>query len=148
MFSSSSSPPRRGNADGTVNIHCFECGTFICKTYANFTRAICEMCRRVANGEALSMEAVAEYEQLKEGQANVSLLVLPEVPKGRAFTLSSMVGTVMQAIGFKKLTNQASNTESAKLARSKKRGRLLESVDLGSMTDIDAKLNVSKQRGE
>lgn len=34
------------NSDGTVNIHCRECGEFICKSrYAGYTSAICSKCQ-------------------------------------------------------------------------------------------------------
>lgn len=140
MFSGSSAPRRIGNADGTTNVYCFTCGEFICQTFMGFTSAQCEMCRRTENGEKITNEAVREYEQLKMQHSNVSLLVLPEEQKGPRFTLGSMVSNVLTAVGFKKQTNQTQVMPSARLAKEKKRGRLFESVDLGSITDVDQQL--------
>jgi len=69
---------------------------------------------------------------------------------GEKFTLRSLGGFVAHALGFAKTEEKP--LESVRVAKIKKRGRLLESVDLekmegglGSMQELDAALNKAKE---
>jgi hypothetical protein len=143
VFQSSSRDRRLSNPDGTNNVFCWSCSEFISKTYERTNRALCELCRRVLNGEVLSEEAIKAYNLGKLDRANVTLLDLTiEVPaEAKKFSFRSMTGEFIRA--FKSITAPPPNevtVPSMKVSKGKRRGRLFDNVTLGSMEEIDEKL--------
>lgn len=155
IFSSSSRGGVRQNQDGSRNVHCYQCGEFIATSFLNISRALCEICRRVENGEPLNDDMIRNYRLAKASRVDVSVLTLPEedplrahgIPRKR-FSLASMAGELVRAIGKFKITtvpkiqeNPDKTKASVAVAKSKRRGRLFENVDLiGSMEEVDKKL--------
>lgn len=149
MFSGSSADRRLTNPDGSSNVFCMSCGEFISKTYERTNRATCELCRRVLNGEVLTEEAIRAYQVGKQDKANVSLLDLSDkVPaQAKKFSLRSMTGDFLKAFKFVKPDPPSEATvPSMKVSKTKRRGRLFENVELGTMTEIDEKLKASKEK--
>ena len=161
MYGASSTQNRRGtiNSDGSWNIHCYQCGDFICVTTTSTSRALCELCRRILEGEIITPEAVAEYKLAKRNRNDCTMLVLQEMEKHeKKFSLSSMTGEFLSAIGFKRKETSVPSETSTKISKSKKRGRIFESVDLekemappeggiGSMLEVDAELEKQRNGG-
>jgi len=128
-----------------MNVFCFNCGEFIGATFLPFNRAMCELCRRIELGEIVDENAVRQYMLSKREKVDVSLLTLPASdPTMRPFSLRSMIGEVLEAVGLKKAPKK--KLESVKLSEQKKRGRLFETVTLGSMEEVDKELQ--KQQNE
>src|SRR5678815_902279 len=104
IFTSSSRMRDLTNEDGSYNIFCYQCSEFICKTYLRMgNRALCELCRRIMNGEKLTEDAIRQYKLNKAGKVDVSLLIVPdEMPRavGQKFSLRSLAGEFMQAVGL------------------------------------------------
>lgn len=143
MFSGSSADRRLVNPDGSSNVYCMSCGEFISKTYERTNRATCELCRRVLAGEVLTEEAIRAYQIGKQDKANVTLLDLSDkIPaQARKFSLRSLGSGFLRAYKAVKAPPPTEETvPSMKTARSKRRGRLFESVTLGSMEEVDEKL--------
>ncbi len=149
MFSGSSADRRLNNPDGSSNVFCFTCGEFIARTYERIYRAQCEICRRVLEGEVLTEEAIRAYQIGKQDKANVSLLDLKEhVPaQAKRFSLRSLTGDFLKAFKFVKPDLPTEETvPSMKVSKSKRRGRLFEHVEIGSMTEVDEALKASKEK--
>lgn len=93
------------------------------------------------NGEPITEQSIKEYELAKLGKANVTLLDLSvELPEEvKKFSLRTMVGEFLGAVGFLKKPKEE-EPKSQKVAKQKRRGRLFENVQLGSMTEIDERL--------
>lgn len=149
MFSSSSADRRLTNPDGSSNVYCDTCSEFIAKTYERTNRATCELCRRVLSGEILTEEAIRAYQLAKQDKANVSLLDLSDkIPaEAKKFTLRSMTGEFVRA--FKSIVAPkptAATSQSMKVSNTKRRGRLFEGLEIGSMSDIDEQLKKSKEK--
>lgn len=156
IFSSSSLQRRQGfNPDGSHNVYCYECKDFICRTQQAISRALCERCRRVLEGEApIDDERMKEYVLSKGVKTDVSMVLLPTAELGmKRFSLRSLGGDLLEAVGLRKIQEQAK--ESTKIARSKKRTRLFGNANLGapqpeakqsfgSITEIDAQLSKSE----
>jgi hypothetical protein len=139
LFSGSSRQRNQRNADGSQNVYCYLCNEFICVTFSNFQRALCELCRRIEEGEILTPEAVQQYKLSKGDKTDVSMLLLPvNEPTAKKFTLRSLTGEILQAVGLKK--PEAKKLKSVEVAEQKKRGRLFSQVDLGSMDTLDTEL--------
>lgn len=143
MFSSSSRQADRLNADGSRNVFCYQCNEFIAVTHLQMGRALCELCRRIEAGEEVTEAAVTQYLLAKAPKIDVSMLLLPEEPRGKKFSLRSLGGVVMEAIGLAKPEKQA--VPSAKLAKEKKRTRLFQNVDLGSIEEFEVAARKGKQ---
>lgn len=129
------------NPDGTYNVYCRLCHKFIMTVQQQIGASLCVICDRAEQGLPLSAEALADYNLSKAGREDVSmLLVPPEPPAGIAkkFSLRTMAGDIMHALGFVKPEKEI--PKSAQVARSKKRGRLFEQTDLGTMDQIEQKL--------
>ena len=140
MYSSSSQSGKRFNYDGSARVYCSTCGEFIGNTHFKFQRAICEMCRRVEAGEPVTEQAIRDYKSSKLGQSDVSLLLLPaNEPKLKKFSLASLTGDLMVAVGLKKKEKPVDSTVSRQVSKSKRRGPILEKIDLGSMEELDKK---------
>lgn len=140
-FYSGSSRPNSISGDGSRMVFCYMCHAFIGRTFESIQRALCEMCRRVENGEPITEAAIREYELGKLGNANVSLLELTDnIPEpAKKFTLRSMTGEFMSALNF--LMRKKPDAVKAKaVARSKRRPPLFSAVQLGNMQEIDEKL--------
>lgn len=156
-FGSSSRQGQRANNDGSTNIYCYQCQEFIGRTFLKVNRALCELCRRVENGEILTDQAIREYKLSKADKVDVSLLVLEEPDLAafgfKKFSLRSMAGDAMSALG-RFLLNEGPQTKeqtaalpSVKVARQKRRPRLFSNISLdeepqgiGDMKSIDKAL--------
>ena len=149
MFSGSSADRRLVNPDGSSNVFCLVCGEFISKTYERTNRATCELCRRVLDGEILTEEAIKAYQIGKQDKANVTLLDLSDqIPaQAKKFSLRSMGSGFLKAYkAIRPDPPNESTVPSMKVSKTKRRGRLFENVDLGSMTDLDEQLKASKEK--
>jgi hypothetical protein len=149
MFSSSSRDRRLNNPDGSWNVYCMVCQEFISKTFERTNRATCELCRRVQDGEALTDEAIKAYQLGKLDRANVTLLDLSDqVPaQAKKFSLRSMTGDFLRAFKSVKAEPPTEQTvPSMKVSKTKRRGRLFENVEIGSMLEVDEKLKASKEK--
>ncbi len=147
LFHSSSRAKRHTNPDGAIDVHCWNCGCYIGRTYERITSAQCELCRRVELGEPMTEDMVRQYKSAKIGHEDVTMLLLPvETPHGlgKKFSVRSMAGNVMQALGIKQPPPEP--TISQHVAKSKQRKRLFESVQLGSVESLDQELNKNKDR--
>lgn len=108
-------------------------------------RALCEMCRRTMNGEEITEEAVREYEAQKLGRANVSLLVLEEPPtQAKEFSLRSMTGEFVRAFKFL-LKPRPEAPVSKTVSKTKRRGRLFDTPEIGSMLQVDETLKKQQE---
>jgi hypothetical protein len=149
MYSSSSRMGNRGlNYDGSHDVRCFQCGENLGKTFAQIGRALCELCRRVENGEELTEEAIRDYKISKAGKQDVSMLLVPNEPKAtglKAFSLRSLGGDILTALGIKK--KEEPPQKSTVIAKGKRRPRLFEGVQLGSMVDLDGELRKKSEQG-
>lgn len=139
MYSASSAGRRVGNRDGTFNIYCRDCTQFIATTHQRVGSAQCEMCRRVEAGEPITEELIKHYEAGRLGHSDVSLLVLADpTPKElRKFSLGSLAGNFFRALGFQKPVEEVA--ASTVIAKTKRRGRLFDSVELGKVPAGDKK---------
>ena len=145
VYSGSSRNSPLYNPDGSVNVSCYVCGEFIAKTYQRATRAMCELCRRVETGEPLTDDVIRAYKMAKRDRVDVALCELPDVPPKtpiKKFTLRSMGGDILRALGVKR---PVVTTRSQEIAKEKRKGRLFEGIDLGSMEQID-KLSKPKEK--
>jgi len=111
----------------------------------------CALCTKAMAGEALPADAIEMYNAGKMGMRDVSVLRVEEDPTiaGEKFTLRSLAGQVVHAIGFGKRDDNP--LESVKVAKSKRRKRLFADIDLGadslgSMQDVDRNLNAEKEK--
>lgn len=144
MFSASSRHNNRINQDGTYNVMCWSCNEFIARSPIRVERALCEICRRVENGEPLSEEAIRQYKMAKMDKIqDVSMVVLPDVqPKAlKTFSLRSLGGIIAEAVGIKQSDKPV--LKSAEVAKRKRRPRLFSEGQLetlGSIEELDKKL--------
>lgn len=160
LFSSSSRQMKRVNADGSVDVYCYACGQYIGPVFVRINRALCEMCRRVENGEPITEEMIQAYRAAKADKVDVSMLLIPPEPDlkalgGKKFSLRSMGGNIVSALGRFVMGQKATPQELSKLpsvqtAKTKRRPRLFANVDLnselGSMEDIDKSLSKDKNK--
>lgn len=89
---------------------------------------------------------IRAYKLGKQGEANVSMVLVPDTtPKAfsKKFSFRSMAGDLFEAIGFKAKTKEEAPV-SPKLVKQKKRPRLFDSVDLGSIDEVEKKLKDQK----
>jgi hypothetical protein len=133
VFSSSSRQVDRVNPDGTLNVYCWMCGEFITATTLRMNRALCELCRRTEAGETIPADVLRDYKLSKGKHVNVSMLLLPEETSAtrKKFSFRSMMGEVLEALGVKQ--PEKVPEASKVIARQKKRGRLFENVDIGTV---------------
>lgn len=104
-------------------------------------RAMCEMCRRIENGEPITTEALQQYEAQKLGRGNnTSLLVMAETPVAKEFSIKSLTGEFLKAIGLKNAKKRPDAPVSQAVAKTKRRGRLFDNPQFGSMTQLDEEL--------
>lgn len=103
------------------------------------------VCQAAHEGRQLTEEQLAAYNASKLGRrGDVSFVRVPppeEIKDFIPFTLRSLGGGLLRAIGLPKLAEAI--PESKKTAIRKGRGRLFEQVDLtaiGSMEQLDAQL--------
>jgi hypothetical protein len=139
-YSSSSGQNKRQNADGSINVYCTLCGEFIASTYMRIGSALCVLCQKSTNGETVDADFLRDYKLSKGNRGDVSMLLVPAEPKDttRKFSLRSMAGDVLTALGIKK---EQPVVESQKVSISKRRSRLLGNVTLGGdIAEIDKKL--------
>jgi hypothetical protein len=147
----SSGQNRFRNGDGSLNVYCSVCGEFIATTFVRMgNRATCELCRRVENGEELTPEIIDAYNRGKLSRADVTLLRVEEDPPGfkkKKFSLRSLGGEVMEAMGFKRSEKASAGKQSVTIAKVKRRGRLFSETPLdtkpvlGSIETLDKKLS-------
>lgn len=155
LFSSSSTQRNRTNADGSVSVYCYSCGDYIGPVFVRINRALCEMCRRVENGEPITEEMLQTYRAAKANRVDVSMLLVPQEPDLKAagvkkFSLRSMGGTIVSALGRFVMGQKATPQELSKLpsvqtAKAKRRPRLFANVDIGSMEEVDKGLSKDKK---
>lgn len=134
-FDSSSRRDLRHNVDGSRSVYCYQCGEFITTTLAPISTALCAMCKRIEDGEEVTIEMMTEYRLSKRGRVDVSMLLLPkdEMPKAlgiesKKFSLRSLGNAIMSAVGLAKPAVEV--PQSVKISKEKKRKRLFENVDL------------------
>lgn len=109
--------PKQINADGTVNVHCVQCGNFICRTqYRGFTSATCEFC---ATGK-ISPLAVPGPD------VEASLYNTDEEAREEKVGL---VSHVFRALGFGRPKGAEPEAQSEAVAKRKKRRGLLSNPD-------------------
>ncbi len=157
LFSSSSRQAQRSNSDGSQNVYCYSCQEYIGKTYLRITRALCEMCRRVENGEPITFEMIQAYKAAKAEKVDVSMILIPEedlkAVGGKKFSLRSMGGDIVTALGQflggqKATPEELSKLPSVQTAKEKRRKRLFSNIDLksmGSIEDVDKALSKDKK---
>lgn len=136
MYSASSRGSNVTNADGSRNVHCWACQTFIMKTYLRMDRSLCALCELSLSGKEIPETALREYMMSKADTTDVSMLVLDDAtPKElKKFSLRSMGAGIMRALGIAKAP--APVPESVTISRQKKRPRLFENVDLDKPADM------------
>ena len=126
-------------------------------------RALCELCRRVQNGETLTAEAIEQYKLGKMSlNGSISFVNMSQfqaqkkAEKGDKFTLRSLGGRIMHAIGL--APEPVAELESTKIAKQKRRLRIFSqgqldqvvssgTTSLGTMTGIDAEIRKKKEQG-
>jgi hypothetical protein len=121
-------------------MQCWSCRRLICMTIEPVTRALCLLCQAAEEGRELPEHIVREYERMRE-QADVSLLMVEPEPlaaQGRA-RFADLMGAAGRAVGFLRRKKPPPG-QAQKLAVSKRRGTLLENLQLGSMEEVDRKL--------
>jgi hypothetical protein len=97
------------------------------------------------SGELVTPEQARDYKLSKGPRGEIGMLLMTEEPEGKKFTLRSLGGDIIEALGFKKADPVVDPQKSKAVARSKARGRLFENVDLGaSMTELDEQLRKEK----
>lgn len=92
-------------------------------------KVVCELCRRVENGEPLTPEAIRQYRESKMGVMGVTMINVPP-PEDRGPQINpvrSMGNGFMRALGFDKTS---APTQAEIVVQEKQRGRLFEEVDL------------------
>jgi hypothetical protein len=151
----SSSRGGRGqiNPDGSYSVYCYQCRDFIGTSFTKIHRALCVVCQYAEEGKVMTEEQINMYRASKMGRSQVGLIVVPDegpkvlgIPK-KKFTLRSLGNGILSAIGSFALgqpPNENKAQESVKIAKAKRRGRLFEHVDLGSMNEVDGKLKEPK----
>lgn len=141
MFGASSRQIQRQNRDGTNNVYCYACGDFISITMERVQRALCELCRRVENGEILTESAIRAYKLAKADRVDVSYLNLPEpstvaVGLKKKFSFASIAGEVTRALGLFALAGKGTQSkdvpQSAQVAKAKRRPRLFSKDSIGT----------------
>lgn len=156
LFSTSSRRQNAPNADGSVNVYCYQCSQYIGPVFVRINRALCEMCRRVENGEPITEEMIQAYRAAKADKVDVSMLLVPQEPDMKAltgnkkFSLRSMGGNIVSALGRFVMGQKATPQELGKLpsvqvAKGKRRPRLFQNVDIGSMEEVDKTLSKDKK---
>jgi hypothetical protein len=120
-------------ADGSKMVFCRECKEAIGPTMSNITTATCELCRRVAAGETLTPELIEIYNRSKGRPETVTALMLAPDPSNvkreSRFTFRSLGSTVVRAAG---IVVEKTPVLSQIVAKTKRRGRLLGNIRLGS----------------
>jgi hypothetical protein len=148
FFSGSSRSGRITNPDGTHAVECWQCREIVGETMNPITRVLCEVCQRALDGNPLPEEAVNAYRMSKARYQNVSLLIVQAEEKiqketiGTKFSLKSMGGDLLQAVGLKK--PKAPPQKSKQVVEQKKREGLFASVNLGSLEELDQKIKEIK----
>lgn len=155
MFGGSSTQASRYNSDGSNNVHCSQCGEFIGRSYIRINRALCVICQAAENGMPLTEEAIRMYKLSKAERVDVTYLAIEE-PSLKAlgvkkkWNMASVAGEFLHAVGNfaqgVKVEPATGQVPSADIAKSKRRKRLFEDVDLeqkpgpvlGSMEEVDA----------
>jgi len=113
-------------------------------------RVQCELCRRAENGEELTAEMIATYQQGKKPPSayEISMVVLPSVPgkEEKKFKLGNMTGNILEAVGIKRKKKKASPSQVA--SKEQRRGRIFDGVtladSLGNMAQVDEDLKRDK----
>lgn len=138
------------NHDGTFRINCSQCGKYISDSFVNIGKVQCALCAKALAGEPVPADAIELYNAGKLGMRDVSVLRVEDDPvlAGEKFTLRSLTGQLVHAIGFGKRDD--SPLASVQVAKGKRRKRLFADIDLdapslGSMEEIDANLNAEKE---
>lgn len=143
MLSGSGSSSTSGglNREGAHCVKCWQCTRTICYSVAPITRALCGLCQASADGILLSEDAIRDYVNASHGSGEISLLTLHDDPtEAPVETQTRFASTFGRALGFLRERVQSIATPSKALAKTKRRGRLLEGLELGSMTELDARL--------
>ena len=107
------------NPDGSVNVHCRECGHFICRRFASgygmFSSAICHFCANslprpidyMDPQEALLLEIYSQQD-LEGSIEKVSK------PKNKKFNILDLVVNTVKALGYRAKEYSEMNTEEIK----------------------------------
>ena len=97
-----------------------------------FTSALCAMCDRALQGKQVPEEQLREYMLAKSTKVDVSMLVLRQEERTslkNKFSLRSMTGEFMKALGFPK--PEPPKEQSTVVSDKKRRPRLFSNVELG-----------------
>lgn len=150
MFGASSQNRRLSNSDGSYNVYCSQCSSFICTTMMQIHRALCYPCQKAEAGEQMSPEALQLYQTSRMVRDDVSFITLPEPDfkalgvNKKASRFMSVAGEVFRAIGRFALNESSKPPDkvqpSTVLAKSKRQPRLFSNIKLGSMEEIDKKI--------
>jgi len=112
----------------------------------------CALCERALAGEPVPTDAIQMYTAGKAGSRDVSVLRIEDDDNrgGTKFTLRSLIGQTVRALGFAKV--DAAPLESVKASKAKRRSRLFMDQDLeqdmegiGTMEQIDLALAAEKE---
>lgn len=148
VYSSSSRNAPLIDHDGARRVHCWQCGQYICTTLAPIGKALCELCRRALDGEKLTPDAIQQYKLGKQGRTGVSMIVLADEPPAtvKRFTLRSMGGEILKAIGLTPKQDETAKLPSVAASKAKRSGRLFEHVDdLGSIEEFEQRAAQEKK---
>lgn len=151
----SSSRQGRGqiNTDGSYSVYCYQCRDFISTSFTRIHRALCAICQAAEDGKPLTEEQINLYRASKMGRSEIGMINLSdELPKvsgvpNKKFTFRSLGTGILNALGnfaLGKPQTEVKATDSVKIAKSKRRGRLFANVDLGNMEDLDKQLKDKK----
>lgn len=90
------------NPDGTVNIHCRNCGRFICRTtYTGFSTALCEPCQSGNPRPLFSSPQEELLQQIYSEIDQTSTIEYAAKPK-KKFSLIDMAINTVKALGFRR----------------------------------------------
>lgn len=144
---SAASRPYGANPDGSSDVYCYSCRVFISKSFDKVNRALCELCRRVESGEPITEELLRAYKFAKAHREDVSMLIVEDAPPpsltAKKFSFRVTMGDMLAAVGLK--LPAPPESPSVRLAKEKRRPRLLGSIDLGSMDKVDSNLKADKK---
>ena len=128
MFGASSRQSRLAN--GERRVRCSMCGEVLAVMLSSFTQARCALCQATLEGRVLTPEAVFAYRTSKEAVSDSTtlLVVPPQDPNELRFSIRSVLGGLMRAVGLQKEETQP--PVSVQVAKRQKRGRLFDNVDV------------------
>ncbi len=144
VWGTSSRGRNRINPDGSYNVYCWSCGSYIARVFERATRAKCALCDLAERGIPITEDALRAYKLSKAEREDVTALTLPDdsalVAMGikKNFSLTDIAGDIFKAVGkfaaSEKSGPPPSELQSVKLAKSKRRPRLFSGVSLADQS--------------